>query len=193
MATNGSTHARPKTTHSARLRRLALTCVLSIAVQTSILFCRPSNAETEMMPPALQVALFRKIFPFNNSLSAPFRILIVYATEFAAIADEVQSRFEKLGQPAETTSVANFSQRANGTGVVYVLARASPAAVQAFCVRERAFSVSPIPALAERGEVSVAVGLKEDRKSEIVVHLGRSKSEGQALPMSLLSLARVIR
>jgi hypothetical protein len=77
--------------------------------------------------------------------------------------------------------------------VVYVLANAVPFAVQQFCVREHAFSISPFPELAERGEISVAIGIKQDRTSEIVVHLNRAKQEGQELSMALLSLARVVR
>jgi hypothetical protein len=194
MATNSRTNARSKTVHFTRLRRLAMICAFAMVAQApSLLLCWSSQAEIEMMPPALQVALFRKIFPYNNGLSAPFKVLIVYTSEFSALADEVQGRFVKLGQPCESASVADFSSRSNGVRVVYVIARAVPAVVQAFCVREHVFSVSPFPALAERGEVSVAVGLKEDRKSEIIVNLGRVKAEGQSLPMSLLSLARVIR
>jgi hypothetical protein len=166
-------------------------CALSLAVLS--LRTSASIAGNEALPPALQVALFTKIFPYNKSLPSSFKILIVYTSEFAALAEEVQKNFDKAAQAAELCPVAEFSRRSNRASLIYVIANAVPSSVQTFCAREHVFSVSPVAALAERGEVSVAVGLKQDHKSEIIVHLNRSKMEGQELLMPLLSLARVIR
>ncbi len=159
----------------------------------SVFLSWPSKAQEQTMPAALQVALFRKIFPYDNGLTPPFKILIVYAGDFAAMASEIQKRFEKLDQGSETTSVADFPRKSKGANVVYLLSSAPVAAVRAFCLQQHVLSVSPFPSLAEQGEVSIAVGVKQGGQPEIVVHLARSKSEGQDLQMPLLSLARVIR
>jgi hypothetical protein len=154
---------------------------------------RPVRAESRIVPPALQVALFNKIFQYDTTLRPPFEVLILYAKEFVDMAGDVQAMFEKTGQATRILPVGDFEGRSSQAAVICVLARSLPSAVQDFCVRSHVFSVSPITSLAERGEVSVAIGLKEDRTAELVVHLPRSKSEGQNLQMALLALARVIR
>jgi hypothetical protein len=154
---------------------------------------RPGNAESDMVPSVLQAALFNRIFRYDKSLRPPLKLLILYTREFVDMAGELQKLFEKTPQTAEILPIGEFSRHSSGVSVVYVLAKSVPSAVQEFCVREAVLSVSPIPSLAEGGEVSVAVGLKEDRKSEIVVHMPRVKSERQDIQMPLLSVARLIR
>jgi hypothetical protein len=146
-----------------------------------------------MVPPALQVVLFKKIFAYNRSLRPPVKVLILYAEEFVSAAEEVRRMFEQSAEVTEMLPFREFPRRSSGATVAYLLAKSVPLAIREFCVREAVFSVSPIPSLAERGEVSVAIGIKEDHKPEIVVHLPRAKLEGQDLQMPLLSLARVIR
>jgi hypothetical protein len=165
------------------------------AVILAFVLCiaRPGNAESDVVPAVLQVALFNRIFGYDKSLRPPFKMVILYAGEFVDMAGEVQKLFEKASQIVEMLPLREFSRHSSGVSVVYILAKSVPSAVQEFCVREAVLSVSPIPSLAERGEVSLAIGLKEDHKSEIVVHLPRAKLETQNLQMPLLSLARVIR
>jgi hypothetical protein len=173
--------------------RAAVRAVRCLGLAFLLLGTSPSVAANEAVPPALQVALFSKIFPYNKSLPPSFKILIVYTGEFAASAEEVRKGFDKAARTVELCPMAEYLRRSSKASVVYVMANAVPPAMQALCIREHIFSVSPLAALAERGEVSVAVGLKQDGKSEIIVHLNRSKMEGQELLMPLLSLARVIR
>jgi hypothetical protein len=194
MVIQGPCRRNVKTDDVTEMRTRAAGCVLSgVALALSVFLSWPSRAQDQTMPPALQVALFRKIFPYDNRLAPPFKILIVYVNDFAAMASEIQKRFEKLEQAAETASVADFSRKSKGANVVYVLSSTPVAAVKAFCLERHVLSVSPFPSLAEQGEVSIAVGVKQGGQPEIVVHLARSKSEGQDLQMPLLSLARVIR
>jgi hypothetical protein len=167
--------------------------ILAWAVAGLLFATTPSRAQAISMAPNVQVLLFKKIFAYNQGVNSSMKVLIVYAREFTGMASDVQKTFQKTNQTAELTSIGDFSQHASGSGVVYVIAPSVPAAVREFCAREHVFSVAPIPALAERGEVSVAIGTREDQKPEIVVNLARSKAEGQTLPMTLLSLARVIR
>jgi len=166
-----------------------------LVVLLAFAFCiaGPGNAEGDVVPSVLQVALFNRIFRYDNSLRRRLKVLILYTGEFVDMAGEVQKLFEKAAQIVEVLPLREFPQHSSGVSVVYILAQSVPSGVQEFCVREAALSVSPIPSLAERGEVSLAIGLKKDRKSEIVVHLPRAKSETQDLQMPLLSLARVIR
>jgi hypothetical protein len=192
MATDRALNCGDRATLLSGIHRKGLVmCLITLVLILCAL--RPARAESEVLPSALQVALFRKIFGYNKALVPPLKILIVYANDFTAMAEEVQKNFERSAQASEKLSLAEFSRRTAGVTIVYVLANAVPSVVQQFCMREHVFSVSPFPALAERGEVSVAVGIKQDRMSEIVVHLNRAKQEGQELSMALLSLARVIR
>jgi len=173
-------------------------CVLILLVffggpARSAFAASPDEGGTVVLPPILQATLFRKIFAYNRKLPPIPRILVVYANEFAPMAEELRKQMDKLDFRSETTNLADFSPRVKGVDVVYVLAAATPPVVRAFCLKEQIFSVSPIPSLAERGEVSVGIGLREDHKTEIIVHLGRSRQEGQELTMALLSLSRVVR
>ena len=192
MATNRALRCCDRAALLSGIRRKGLVmCVLTLMLILCV--SRPGRAESDTLPSALQVALFRKIFGYNKALVAPLKILILYANDFTTMAEEVQKTFNISAQASEKLPLAEFSRHAAGVTIVYVLANAVPSAVQQFCVREHVFSVSPFPALAERGEVSVAVGIKQDRTSEIVVHMNRAKQEGQEMSMALLSLARVIR
>ena len=53
-------------------------------------------------------------------------------------------------------------------------------------------SISGVPELAEKGEVSVALGIEND-KPKIIVNLERAKSEGHQLSADLLKLAKIIK
>jgi len=182
-----------RTWRLAGFRGEAVHAICGLCLAFLLLRASLSMAAEDAVPPALQVALFTKILPYNKSLPPSFRILIVYTSEFAASAEEVRKGFDKVAQPADLCPIDQVARRWNKASVVYIMASAVPPVLQALCIREHLFSVSPSAILAERGEVSVAVGLKQDRKAEIIVHLNRSKMEGQELLMPLLSLARVIR
>ncbi len=176
---------------SARLRFVSLCHVVALVFSLGV--PSPGTAGGDVVSPTLQVVLFAKIFAYNKSLVPPLKVVIVFAKEFSTMGEEVQRTFAKSGQPSVLVPIADFVRHPVPGSVIYVLANSVPSVVQELCSREHIFSVSPVSGLAERGEVSVAVGLNEDGKPEIVVHLRRAKLEGQDLLMQLLSLARVIR
>jgi len=153
----------------------------------------PSDTNAAMLPPLVQVALFHKIFAYDRKLPPRLRVLVVYTEEYATVAEEVAKNLTKLPMNVDKSHLSEFARRSSGANVVYLLTGKTPPSVMEFCQRNQVLSVSPIPALAERGEVSVAIGIREDRKSEIIVHLNRARQEGRELTMGLLALARVIR
>jgi hypothetical protein len=160
----------------------------------AVLLLVPGFARTEEVPPAdLQAVLLKKIFAYDKSMSESPKILVGYSKEYAKAAEELARALAQNGLNTSSAPVAEMIEKAAGSSAVVILAPAVPDPVRAFCTERGVLSVSSIARLAERGEVSVGIGLKADKKLEIVVHLERLKNEKHSFSSALLGLARVIR
>lgn len=167
---------------------------LAVVAAAAVLVAATANGGEELsVPPEMQAAIFKKIFGYDRVLSvAAPRVRIAYAPEFAAAAKELARAFDTAGVPAEY-AVLEQAHQLGATNVLYVLASAVPAPLRESCAKAKALSISSFPALAERGEVSVALKMKANGRPEIIVHMGRLGAESHELSASLLALARVIR
>lgn len=152
-----------------------------------------AEAEDMPVPTDIQVAIFKKIFSYDRSAegAVSLDVLVVHGGE-SNLAEDVAGSFEAAGIPARTVPLELLSEEIDLGFAVYVLPGATSSQVRELCRERRVMSISGAPELAERGEVSVAIG-QADRKPEIVIHLNRLRSEGHELSSAVLGLARVIR
>ena len=138
-----------------------------------------SSAAAQTVPAPLQAALLKKIFTFDKALSGKASVEVVVIGS----ADDIVAALKGAGMDAKAGNAV-------GGDVVYVAAGAP--SHKAATAKTSTLSVSGSSALAESGQVSVAVGL-EDGKPKIYVNLGQLKAEGHELSADLLKLAKIIQ
>jgi hypothetical protein len=167
-----------------------------LALAVSLLAATGSRAMAagELSVPAeIQAAIFKKIFGYDHILSATApRIRIVYSTEYASAAKELEKAFRAVSLAVDLAPIDQAHQLGSAN-VVYVLATTVPVALKDLCAKSKILSVSSLSSLAYRGDGSVALKMKADGKPGIVVHMGRLAAEGHELSASLLQLVEVVR
>ena len=149
-------------------------CALLLISLTGIL-----PAQEMAVPINLQAVLIKKILGFDKALSGKS------AVEVTVIGggDDIVSALNAAGLSAKAGSgVAG--------DVVYVAPTA--AAPKAATAKAGVLSISGVAGLAEKGQVSVAIG-SEGGKPKIIVHLGQLRAEGHELSADLLKLAKVVQ
>jgi hypothetical protein len=171
-------------------RALAVAAALLVALGAG----GPARAEAVTVPAKLQAVLFKKIFAYDTALQGvgEVKVLVVYPAGGAEEARRLTGAFGEAGLTASAAEVHDATARLGGARVVYLLPGAEAALAHAAAAGKQVLSVAGLPALAERGAVSVALGQGADGKPEIVVNRTRLKAEGHDLSANLLRLARVI-
>ena len=147
------------------------------------------------MPLPVQAALFKKIFGYDEALDADAnpKILVVYGEEGAEQASAVVRAFRQVGLEASAAKLSAAGANISSVSAVYAMGSAVAAGLRDLCVNHRVLSISGARALAASGEISVAIGRKQDGKPEIVINLSRSRAENHRFSAALLSLARIIQ
>ena len=148
------------------------------------------------VPTKLQAVLFKKIFHYDKALKSDepgeLKVLVMH-TEAGPLVSEIVQSFAAVGIGAIAVTPATLSQQLLPGSVIYVAPGTAPDVAKKLSAENSLLSITGVPSMVEAGEVSVGVGVKEDGRSEIVVHLGRLKIEGHELSSTLLGLARVIK
>ena len=164
---------------------LAFLCL----IMTLMLF-----AEEMPIPANLQAAMFQKILAFDKTLAETeeLTILMVYSEKAPKVMEELKSEFEKMKINVATVELEKLSTKIEGVSALYVLPNVKTDAIKKLCIEKSILSISGVPELAEEGEVSVALGIEND-KPKIIVNLEQVKAEGHQLSADLLKLAKIIK
>ena len=145
-------------------------------------------AQKMPVPVNLQVALFKKIFNYNKTLeSKGVKLAIVYTD--AGIKDEVVEGFKQFGMFPVPVSVNDLEKVITNYTVIYVTPGCG--SLNYITDKYKVFSVSGAPSLAEKGEVSLAIGI-ESGKPRILLNKKKVESEGQELSPELLKIAKIL-
>jgi hypothetical protein len=145
----------------------------------------------DAVPPDMQAAIFKKIFGYAKSFSAPEEAVVLIASDnpSSGATQEIVKAFAGAGLTSKAVALGDLGGSVSPKSVVYVFA-SSPAA-KAVCEKSGVLSITGKAALVESGDV--AVGLAVDAgKPKIVVHKARLDTEKQELSAKLLQLAKVI-
>jgi hypothetical protein len=143
----------------------------------------------------VQAAILKKVLAYDRALSTRrnVKFLLVGAEANPGVADELSDAFKEMGIPADRARSDELTRKVDDATVVYMMTVIGANAVKRTCRERSVLSVSGFPGFAERGDVSVAIGLREDGKPQIIVNVGQLKSEGHELSAELLSLSRIVR
>ena len=156
----------------------------------------PLRAENSaQLPPALQAALLAKIFQLDKTIQTKGMDNAVLVLVETPSSKKIIKEVAKAVRPLRiTTKIVSASElnKVKKASAVYIPSDAPLDVVSAFCKTKGALSISMKPAHAVSGKVAIAIGLRSDKRPEIVVNLPRAKSEGHVLSSALLKLARVI-
>lgn len=164
------------------MKRLIL-FVLLLAAANEIVF-----AQEMPVPVKLQVAMFKKIFNYNVTLqSKGVKLAVVYGD--ADIKDEVIDGFKQVGLFPTAVNVNDIEKQITNYTVFYITPDCG--SLKAITDKHKVFSISGLPSLAEKGVVSIAIGV-EGGKPKILVNKKKSESEGQELSPDLLKIAKVL-
>ena len=145
-------------------------------------------AQKMPVPVNLQVALFKKIFNYNKTLeSKGIKLAIIYTD--SGIKDEVVEGFKQFGMFPVPVSVNEIEKVIANYTVIYITPGCG--SLNYITDKYKVFSVSGAPTLAEKGEVSVAIGIDSGRP-KILVNKKKVESEGQELSLDLLKIAKIL-
>ncbi len=154
-----------------------------------LLLLMPARASgEELLPSKLQALFLKKIFVYNRTLAAKTKVQVLVLDEGDPSRDIVKT----LTQVGVSAVLGKTVQDVSDNISVVYLTQPTPG-IKEICAKKQVLTVSGSSKLAEKGEVSVAVGKQASGQPEIVVNVARAKVEGQDLGADLLGLARVIR
>lgn len=153
-----------------------------------------ASAEEMPVPPDLQVALFKKIFLFDNMLKdkEEIKVFIVYdGASVPEIAEELKKEFEQGDITPIIVEVEELENEAEAFSVVYILPDVEIEFVREICIKKSLLSISGDSDLGEEGEISVAVG-EHNEKPKIMINMNLVAEEGHEFSADILKLAKVI-
>lgn len=155
----------------------------------------PILAESMPVPAKVQAAILKKILVYDKALQGKsgIRFLLVGAEKNAAVSEEIAEAFKELGIATSAIRADELASKLNDSTVAYLLPGTASALVKKACIDKGALSVSGQPSYAENGEVSVSIGVREDGKPLIIIHLAELKAQGHDFSAELLKLAKVVR
>ncbi len=156
-------------------------------------------ASAEMIDPARQGDMFKRIFSYDKDLreSEKIVVIIVGETRSGPEVGKVAGVFRERGLFPAVVTTADLTEDLTSTltpqsAVLYVMPGIAYDQVKDFAEKKGFLSISGVSTLAEAGHVAVGVGV-QGGKSEIVVNMPRLTTERHELSSELLNLARVIR
>jgi len=172
-------------------RRGSRTLLLGFGL-LAVLASGPAFAQDSPVPPEIQAVIFKKLFVYVRTLpsgSTP-KLLIVYDEGSAKLKDEMRKAFGQVGIDAQAVLESELSSRVADGAVVYVTTQRG--SFKQVLQKNRLLSISGIPALVERGDVSIGLTL-QNAQPKILVNLAELKAEGHEVASNLLQLAKVIQ
>ena len=153
-----------------------------------------SLAESMPVPAKVQAAILKKILVYDKSLQGKEgRIKLVVVGGEKALADEIASAFREVGVTVDEAKVDELLGKLDDATIVYVMPGVPTAPVKRVLAEKKALSVTGLPTMVEKGDVAVGIGLRDDGKPQIIVHLLQLKAEGHEFSAEMLKLAKVVR
>jgi len=144
------------------------------------------------VPADIQVVIFKKVFAYVRTLSpgSSPQVLILYDDGSTGFMDEVRKAFGQVRIEAIPVQEADLSNRIREGSVVYV---ATPrGSFRQIFQKNRLLSITGLPQLVERGDVSIGLAL-QDSKPKILVNMSQLRAEGHEVASNLLQLAQLIQ
>jgi hypothetical protein len=171
-------------------------------------------AEAMPFPPDVQIALLLKVLTYDRSFQYKAKsgvtIGVVYVPtdpESVKAKDEVLQTLARVSDrtiknlpikfvPLEYKDAVSLEKavRAHKVNVFYI-APGNAAGLPALLKMSKTFAITSatgVPEFVERG-VAIGIGIKADKKPDILINLPASRTEGSDFDASLLRIARVMK
>jgi hypothetical protein len=146
------------------------------------------------VPAKMQMAIFKKVFLYDRTLAGkPVQVLVVHNGMRPDELQELLASFRWAEISAVPVHAHDLPEKIGEGSVAYIAPGVVPAAFMGPCAAHEVLSISGLPALAQQGSVSIAIGAGGDGKPEILVHRGRLKAEKHDISAELLKLARILQ
>jgi hypothetical protein len=151
-------------------------------------------AQADAVPMKVQALFIKKVAAFDRALSnKPLKVAIIHQKDSSESVADVLSAFGAVGVSAIGVIATDFKTDGMDFTVAFILNGATTPAVIAEAEKAQLLTISSTVPPVTEGKVTMAFGVREDGKPQIIVHLARSKTQGRLLSSDLLNLARVIR
>ncbi len=178
------------------------------------LLCAPAvGAEAMPFPADVQITLLLKILTYDRSFQAKAKtgvtIGVVYVPNdsqsvkakddviktLQAVSDRTIKNVPIKFQPIEYRNPASLETAArSGVNVFYIAPGNAEILDQVLKVSHRSgiTTATGVPEYVQRG-VAIGIGIKADKKPDILINLPNSRSEGSEFDASLLRIATVVK
>ncbi len=166
----------------------------------------PVVAEEMPVPPKLQTVLFLKILSYDRVIKSDIKIGVLYSsnTKSISVKNEIVSSFKSLSEQkigdvhfsvTEVSLGELSSLRSKDISVLYITPenKSNMEMITKAARSAGIMTITGVPSYVEDSFISVGIGVKENKKPEIIVNLSSSKAEGRDFSAQLLKLAKVIK
>ena len=187
--------------------------VLLVAALATLLCAPVAGAEAMPFPADVQITLLLKILTYDRSFTAKAKsgvtIGVVYVPsdpQSVKAKDEIIKTLQMVAdrtiknvpikfQPVEYRNPASLEAAArSGVNVFYIAPGNAEGLAQLIKVSHTRgiTTATGVPEYVQRG-VAVGIGIKADKKPDILINLSSSRSEGSDFDASLLRIATVVK
>jgi molybdopterin converting factor small subunit len=144
------------------------------------------------IPGRIQAATFSKVFKYSTRLRGtdPIRLLIVHNGRQRRELDELMQAFNNAAVVSFDVSYQELNQKIDSADVVYFMPGLEN--YTDICKQKEKLSISAYTPYTEKGNVSISMGLVQDRP-RLFVHLSSLSKEGHDLSASILKISQVFR
>jgi hypothetical protein len=151
-----------------------------------------TQGQSLAIPGRIQAATFSKVFKYSTRLRGtdPIRLLIVYNDGQRRERDELLEAFNNAAVAATAVSYEDLVSKVDSADVVYFLPGLKDHTN--ICKQKEKLSISAHTPYTEHGQVSISLGLVQDRP-RLFIHLSSLSQEGHDLSASILKISQVFR
>lgn len=165
-----------------------------LVIMTSLIGFWAGNIQGQSLaiPGRIQAATFSKVFKYSTRLrgTEPIRLLIVYNDGQRRERDELLEAFKNAAVSGFAVSNKELVNKIDSADVVYFLPGLEDHTN--LCKQKEKLSISAHTPYTEQGQVSISLGLVQDRP-RLFVHLSSLSREGHDLSASILKISQVFR
>lgn len=166
---------------------------MAFALAVTLPYALAATAFTPV-PEEIQAILFRRILSLNTVLAQfrDYRVLVVETPSDGGRSREIVRALSAVGITAVAVRPEDLDAQVSQSTVIYVPLTGPTDRMKQLCASRQALSISGIAEHAENGDVSIALGMKDDGRAEIIINTKRLQLERHDFLPDLMRLARKV-
>lgn len=150
------------------------------------------SSELMEIPARIQVALFTKIFQYDNVLKNKqmIKLLIVYNDKSANLKDDIEQAFSNVSVKTSSVSIDKLTHQDPTYDVIYFMPNINYGTE--ICRNNKILSISTNKKLVEKGDVTIGLAL-EQNMPRVLINLTTLSKEGHEMSSQILKIAKVYK